>query len=280
MMNVVQSISTSTWVSGFKTITCSHQECTRWLTHRHLFSHSVGIRMHGGWYCSYGCFASAAVTRIAQLRTSGPTSSNRTSRMPLALILIGRGLLTREQWKQAADQQADAAKDLGETFVTLGFVSEKNVTAARATQWDTPVFSISKGSLAVLVHIPPTLMLLHSMVPLHHVAATNSLLMGFVRGIEYGPLYAIEQVTGCKTQPCFVTPGDFQMQMRVQEQGTVLYEELTFETVQSSTEIVRALCDYGALLDANEVVFARSGEYVWARLKGISGATDILFRVA
>ena len=64
------------------------------------------------------------------------------------------------------------------------------------------------------INIPSTLIQIYSMIPVHYVAATNLLLVGFVHGIEYGLLYAIEQITGCKTKPCFVTPSDFQIQMQ------------------------------------------------------------------
>jgi len=277
MMNLMQSISGSAWVAGFKTVPCTDSKCTRWLTQRHLSSRSVGVRMLDKWYCSYSCFATAAAERFSQLLTSRPPQVNRLSRMPLALILLSRGLLTHVQLKQVTDEQKLTGEEIGEIFMRLGFVSEKDVTAARATQWGCPVFSVPSRLLGPRIHIPSTLMRLHSMTPLHHVASTNSLLVGFVNGVEYGPLYAIEQITGCKTQACFITPTEFEAQMQQYNQAGAPPEELTFEQAQSPVKMTRVLCDYGVLLNADQAVLARAGNTLWARLKSSSRTTDILF---
>jgi hypothetical protein len=123
------------------------------------------------------------------------------------------------------------------------------------------------------------------MIPLHHVGATNMLLVGFVRGVEYGLLYAIEKMTGCKTQPCFVTPSDFENQMQQREQVLKLYEdgtptEIKFESVQTSSEMARIVSSYGVHMEADEAVIQRVKEYLWSRLKCGTKEVDLLFKAA
>jgi hypothetical protein len=122
------------------------------------------------------------------------------------------------------------------------------------------------------------------MIPVHYVVRTNLLLVGFVHGVEYELLYAIEQVTGCETKPCFVTPTDFQIQMRQREevQGHATDNPargIKFESPQTPAEIARVLCTSAVEIEAEEALIARCREYLWARLKSGPKAVDILLKV-
>jgi hypothetical protein len=120
------------------------------------------------------------------------------------------------------------------------------------------------------------------MIPVHYVVRTNLLLVGFVHSVEYELLYAIEQVTGCETTPCFVTPTDFKLQMRQREEGRPtdnLAREIKFESPQTPAEIARILCASGVEIEAEEALIARCRGYIWARLKSGAQAVDLLLKV-
>jgi Type II secretion system (T2SS), protein E, N-terminal domain len=277
-MGLIDSIAASSWIAGFKVVSCGNEGCSRWLTQRHLATRKAGVKMQNSWYCSYPCFESAAADRLSRLLMARHGLSSHISRMPLALILINRGLMTNEQFKLAAEEQNRTGAEIGEIVVRLGYVSEKQLISARSMQWGCPVFTASLP-LRDQVHIPLTLMRLYSMVPLHYVAATNSLLIGFVHAVEYRVLYAIEQVTGCKTCPCFVTPSDFELQMQQHEQiKEVPPDDLTFEGVQSPERMAHVLCNYGGLLNTDEIAIGRCRDYLWVRMTNPFTTSNILFR--
>jgi hypothetical protein len=235
--------------------------------------------MQDAWYCSSRCFTAAAEHEILRLQTSGTVLVNHISRMPLGLILINRGLLTIDQLRKATNEQKDAGDEIGELLVHQGLLTEKQVTAARATQWGCPVFAVPAHAGRVAVDIPQALLQIYSMVPVHYVAATNLLLVGFVHRVEYGLLYAIEQMTGCKTRPCFVTPSDFRVQMQQREQfQEPLLKEMIFERIQTPAEMARILCSSSLEIEADEASFGKCKEYLWARLKSDSEAVDLLFK--
>jgi hypothetical protein len=253
------------------------------MTLRHFSAHKAGIRMHGRWYCSSSCFASAVEEKLSELATWGPEPANHVERMPLGLMLVSRGLLTSTEFQEVMGEQRESGGEIGELLVRRGSVSEKQVTAVRATQWGCPVFSAPKCPMQSKINIPSAFMRLYSMIPLHYVAATNLLLVGFVHNVEYGLLYAIEKMTGCKTQPCFVTPSDFRTQMQEIEQakeknGETTASELEFESVHSSAEMARILCNYGAHLEADEAIIGKCKEYLWTRLKCGPRDVDLLFK--
>ena len=239
--------------------------------------------MQDHWYCSSRCFRLAAEEEFTTLATYKPHRRNQFSRMPLGLLMVRYGLLSNEQFKEARDKQKQAGTEIGEIVVRYGSVSEKQVTAVRALQWGCPVFTVPECGMPTEIHLPPTLVRLHSVIPLHYVATTNMLLVGFVNGVDYGLLYAIERITGCKTQPCFVTPGDFETQVKCIEQaraqsGDGAPAEVKFETAQSSPEMARVLCSYGVQIEADDAAIARCREYLWTRLKSGPKEIDILFK--
>jgi len=282
-MNLIHSIATRTWDAGFKAVTARCENCQRSMTLSQFSARKAGIRMQDRWYCSSECFGLAAEAELAELAASGPERANHASRMPLELMLVSRGWLSSTEFKEVRDEQKEAGGEIGELLVRRGSVSEKQLTAIRATQWGCPVFTVPKHGMPAGIHIPSTLMQLYSMIPLHYVAATNMLLVGFVHNVEYGLLYAIEKMTGCKTQPCFVTPSDFQIKMHQREQdlklaGDSISSEVKFECIQTSAEMARILCNYGIHIEADEAIIGKCKEYLWARLKSGPREFDLLFK--
>jgi hypothetical protein len=282
-MTATHSIAKPTWVDGLKVMTARCHACHRSLALRQLSARKVGIRMHDAWYCSSLCFTSAAEMELSELLKSGVEQGTHVSRMPLGLILMSQGLLTSAQFKEVTGEQKEVGGEIGELLVRRGSVSERQVAAVRATQWGCPVFAMPKRQLQPGIQVPSTLLKLCSAVPLHYVAATKLLLVGFVHGIEYGLLYAIEQMTGCKTQPCFVTPSDFQVQMHrnleVQETCVEPFpKEVIFESVQTAAEMASILCRHGVDVEADEVILGKCKEYLWARLLCGAREFDLLFK--
>jgi hypothetical protein len=284
-MNLIDSIAKPAWAASFRAVTSKCENCHRSLTLRHLSAQKAGIKMHGNWYCSSLCFTAAAEKRFSSLLASGMEQANHVSRMPLGLSMISRGLLTSTQLREVVEEQKEFGGEIGELLMRRGFVSEKQVTAARAAQWGCPVYSVPKYVVRAGIQIPSTLLQIYSAIPLHYVPAKKLILMGFVNGVEYGLLYSIEQMTECKTQPCFVTPSDFQLQMQQMEQAEEqradsALKEVTFEAVQSPAEMAAILCGYGVDLEADEAMIGKCREYLWARLKYASKEIDLLFKAA
>ncbi len=282
-MKLLDSITKPSWVAGFKVIIFRCQKCGRSLALGRLSARKAGIKMRDRWFCSSQCFTVAAEEDITELLRPAHEPGENVSRMPLGLSLVSRGLLTSTQLKEVVNQQKKTGGEIGELLVRLGSVSEKQITTVRATQWGCPVFTVPKHAVHTAVEFPLGLMSACSAIPLHYVAATKLLLVGFVQSVEYGLLYAIEQITGCKTQPCFVTPSEFQAQLEKKEhQATEVAEEsrkeVRIEGVQSAAEIARLLCSYGIALEADEAAIVRCKDYVWARLRSGLKEVDLLFK--
>ena len=282
-MKLIPPIAMRTWVAGLKVVVSRCESCQKMLALRHLTARKAGIRMHDSWYCSSRCFRLAAEQEVVRLLKPANGHAAHIARMPLGLDLISHGLVTKEQLKKATDAQKETGGEIGELLVRQGAVSEKQVTAIRATEWGCPVFTPPKHAARIGIHIPATLMRLHSMVPVHYVVRTNQLLVGFIHGVEYELLYAVEQMTGCETKPCFITPTELRIQMHQLEEAEGQAtdnppRENKFESPQTPEEIARILCISGVEIEAEEALIARCREYLWGRLRSGAKAVDLLFK--
>jgi len=284
-MNLMNSIAKAPWLAGFKINHFNCANCQRSMILGNRSAEKAGIKIREGWFCSSQCFTAAAEQEISELLTSGQRQANQLPKMSLGHSLVQRGLLTTTQYKRAMDKQREAGGEIDELLMQFGSVTEKQITAVRAMQWGCPVFSVQDYAAQAGVHIPLLVQHLYAAIPLHYVAATKLLLVGFVRRIEYGLLYAIEQITGCKTQACFVTPSDFQtrmeqMELAKEQCGDIAATEEKFDQVQSPAEMARILCSAGIDMEAAEATFGRCNQYVWARLKSDRKEMHLLFRAS
>jgi hypothetical protein len=283
-MKLIHS-KTPTWKARIKAVTARCANCHRSRALRQLSTRKKGITMLDSWYCSASCFAAAAEVGLLRLLTAVQVQPNSATRMPLGLVLISAGCLTNEQLKVATDEQKECGGEIGAVLMRLGSVSEKQVTAARATQWGCPVLVGAKQISLSKIHIPMPLIQIYSMIPLHYSTLSNLLFVGFVHSIEYGLLFAIEQMTGCKTQPCFITPADFQIQVQqmklLQERlGNGASEEVEIEGIKTPAEIAQTLLKYAVDFNAQEAIIRRCKDNLWARLKCGPRDIHLLFKAS
>jgi hypothetical protein len=254
---------------------CAH---SRSLLHR-IRSKASGVRLHGVWYCAPECLE-GAVGELLQLRstTIRPASSHR---IPLGLILLSRQQLRPEQLQAALEaQRASGAGKIGYWLQVMKFVDERQLTSALARQWSCPVLRADPLVFAAhrVPEIPLRLLEHAHMIPIDFVEATATLHVAFGEGIDYGALYAIEKMLGCRTEPCMVAATALQQSLLalIERRG---HAEVVFDRVADTGEFARILRSYAHRLAASEVRLAPCGPYVWLRFERPRGASvNLLLR--
>ncbi|HEY0759306.1 MAG TPA: hypothetical protein VGD59_08640 [Acidisarcina sp.] len=293
-----------------------------------------GIRVGGGWYCSSACFEAGTESLLLDLSFAGrpltPQARGRDlERMPLNLLLIARGWLTHSQSLAALEEYRSMGGTIEDAILRLGYASEQQITAARATQAGYPVYSLperertapsqpalssvremaamrsealSGCSISALdtqydsnpqagvlspalppgsfgISIPRALTEQYSMLPLHYAPASRRLLLGFVKRVDHGLLYAIEKMADCTTEPCFLTPRDLEegLSRRKSRPGN---EEFRFDRPGRASGMAKIVRSYAVESEADEVRFGKARDYLWARLQSPRREIDLLFRYA
>jgi hypothetical protein len=245
-----------------------HHDCVH--THglwRHLRGRVPAVQLEGSRYCLERCLERAL--RDALQRVHGivrkPVASHR---VPLGLLLLSRQQISVEQLRAALEAQRAASRGrIGEWLQALGFASQDQITAALARQWSCPVLrapsAIPRSTCAPRIPLP--LLEAFIMVPVHYVKSTETLHIAFGEGIDYSILYAIEQMTGCRTEPCMAIPSFVHANL----ESLCLHRaenEIFFDHVSDLAEISRIIRSYCSRLTASEIRLAACGPYLWVRL--------------
>ena len=258
---------------------CNDSSCGGRGTWWQLYWRKAGVRLNRQWYCSPQCFERAARQSFVRALANSASSRPVRHRVPLGLLMLSRGQLTNRQLRLALDAQRNGGRGrIGHWLQQLGFATEQQVTAALGMQWSCPIFAQPEpGDFTCLGLLPFPLMESFRMLPIHFVAATQSLYLAFCEGIEYAALCAIEHILGCHTEACLV--GDSVLNAGLQRfEPARRRGELVFESCRQAAEMARIACSYALKLGAGEVRLAPCGPFMWVRLEHTEGHTDLLFR--
>jgi hypothetical protein len=255
---------------------CALRTCRNTMLIRSVPQPRVGVQVGLSWYCSVDCFAEAALLRLTELWDQRVVEMPHRPRHSIGLVMLSKDYLTSEQLRQATLQSQLRDEELEVALLRLGFANERQVAAARAAQWGCPVLKQERVGLAVEVDVPLAILRAFSAVPLHYTP-NGRLLLGVVHRVEHTLLHALEQMTGCRAEPCFITPTEFDAQL---PRVTVApdCQEVVFEDIMTPTQMANALGGLTIEVAAREARFVHCRDYIWTRLFGKQRRVDVLFR--
>lgn len=255
---------------------CAQPECHNKLLMRVVPGSRLGVFVGEQWYCSPDCFSLAARGLLTSLSTTEVVEVPRTPRLTLGLALLTKGSLTTEQFREALARHEQEGAEF-ETIVTgRGWVTEKQLAAARAAQWGYPVLGQDLSAHSVIADLPPALFHTCMATPLYYSAESRRLVLGFIQRVDHSLLQAIEQITGFRAEPCFITQGELTRQLGRLE-GPRRYAQVLVDQPGAVLQMARSLGGYVLDVGASEAAFTRCHSYIWVRLKGNKGTMDVLF---
>jgi hypothetical protein len=255
--------------------TCKMKTLLQAFSQRHR-----GLNVDGHWYCGPACFEQAVKGKIAEMMTfQGKPAKARTSRVPLGLLLLQRGVLTAEQLRVALEQHRSSEVNFGDAVQQLGFATQEQVTAAVAAQWSCPVFPLGDRQLEIQVRVPRRFLELYGLLPVHYSESERRLLIGFVSGVQHQVLYTIGHMTGSTVAPCFITAREYEMHLHSPSTPVLRDDELVFEQIVDTTEMARITTNYVVQLAADRVLLGKCRDYLWTRIFGRKREMDLLFRL-
>jgi hypothetical protein len=255
---------------------CNLPTCHNKLLMKYVPGSRIGIFAGNSWYCSPDCFAMASRATLASLATETVVEMPRNPRLTLGLVLLSKGYLNEEQLRLAVARSRREEQSLETTLIECGLVNDKQIAAARAAQWGYPVLGHDAASQKIQADLPLTLLRAFAAAPLHYSVNAKRLVLGFVHRVDHSLLQSIEQITGLRPEPCFITQAEFDEQM---ERVAALpgYEEAVVENPGAATQMARTLGGFAVEISAKEAGFSKCNSWIWVRLKGKQGTVDVLF---
>jgi Type II secretion system (T2SS), protein E, N-terminal domain len=278
-MNLFLESILSAFRRGWKNMraVCGLPTCQNTMLMRILPQSRVGIRVREAWYCSVDCFSEAARARLSVLSGERVSELQHTPRRSLGLLMLSKGYLTSDQLQLAVAQSQLQDEQLEVTLLRLGFVNARQLAAARAAQWGYPVPGQELMGQPVAADIPSTLLRTYSAVPLYYSMTAKRLLLGFVYRVDHSLLHSLQQVTGCRVEPCFVTSTELSEQM-ARLSAVPDWREVVLEDPLTPAQMARTLGGFAVEVQAIEASFTLCRNYIWVRLSGKRRKIDVLFR--
>jgi len=257
---------------------CPHRNSLRRIL---LRGSSEGVFLQGRWYCCLDCFEQAIAVEFAGLLKLRDEPLSRIHRIPLGLLLLGRGVISDEQLKSAlAAQRQSGSGRLGRLLVSLGAASAQDISTALAAQWGCGVFPIERNSRYrdCSQLLPLALIESSRLIPVHYHDNSQLLFVAFADDIDHTALYSIERQLGARTEPCVIT--EAAMEQALHEVRSISRpSEIVFDTLWDPGEMARTVRDYSLALGADELFLARPRRFLWVRLRSQGRSHDLLFRL-
>ena len=255
---------------------CGLRTCHNKLLVRAVPQNRGGIHAGDDWYCSPDCFAAAMQVPLAGILRTRLTEMPRNPRLSIGLAMLSKGILTEDQLREATTQSQWRGEDLETTLLSLGLATEKQIAAARAAQWGYPVLSQESPSPIVRADLPLAFLRNFQAVPVHYAPAAKRLVLGFVHRVEPSVLRAVEEIIGCHTEPCFVTPTEF-VDFGGRCAAADEYEESVLDQPGTPSHMARTLGGFALEVAARQANWVACKSWIWVRLTGKRKTADVLF---
>jgi hypothetical protein len=240
-----------------------------------------GVRLQGRWYCCLDCFEQGLTEEFTALLKLRDEPAPHLHRIPLGLLLLGRGVITGDQLKSAlAAQRESGSARLGQCLQKLGIASAQDISAALAAQWGCAVFPLERDNRyrECSQMLPFALLESSRMIPVHYLSANETLFVAFAEAVDRTALYAIERLIGVRTQACVVTESAFAHALE-EIRAASRPDEIVFERHWNPVEMARTVRDYALKLNAEDLLIAHPRRFLWVRVRARGSTHDLLFRL-
>jgi hypothetical protein len=255
---------------------CGLSTCHNKLLTRYVPGSRMGIVVGDLWYCSADCFSMASRNTLSALSSGSVVEMPRNPRLSLGLALLSKGYLTEDQHRFAVLRSQREGQSLEATLLECGLATDKQLAAGRAAQWGYPALAQEPSGQNVEADLPLTLLRAFMAAPIHYSPKAKRLVLGFVYRVEHSLLQSIEQITGFRPEPCFITPTEFAEQME-RVTAAAGYEEAVVDNAGTAVQMARTLGGFAVEVSARAAGFAKCNAWIWSRIVGKRGTVDVIF---
>ena len=257
---------------GLRAQFCEGERCRRFtVAHKRL--RSDGIFLAGTsegpdrWLCSPQCFELALLALIHELGLSEQSRrvpGRAQPRMPHHLALLNKGLILEADLQKAQQHVERSGLRLGEALLSLSLVSEEQLAEAYARENGCAFYKLAPAPILPTAVLPRALSLHYAAVTVH--AQTGRTLIGFTRRVDRGLLAMAGQISGCRTEACFITKRHLREQLSIDGDVAVTCNAAAHFETASPSAAAHAIARQAEQLGSERVRLAGSCGMLWARL--------------
>lgn len=218
------------------------------------------------WTCSAECMKAFVEIRVrSELEGRGIAPPEHRHRVPVGLVLLEQGWITREQLKNALHAQRNAASGRIGMWLMREGLEEHLLTKALSLQWNCPVFSIEDYRPERVVAFVPRLFVdTFGILPLR-VAGSSLLYVAFEDQMDRCATLAIERMTGLTVEAGLAAGSEFR---RMHEQ--ILNAQFPRARILETTSVHALVLAFTKALENAKPVKAklvRMRNFFWLRMR-------------
>ncbi|WP_446742362.1 hypothetical protein [Silvibacterium acidisoli] len=180
---------------------CANESCASgWLQ---MWRNRRAPVIEGGWVCSPACTEARIAGLLKRERQQqGDLPALHRHRVPLGLVLLAEGWITREDLRAALEaQRGGSTERIGAWLVNHAGLEEHRVTQALSIQWNCPVFTATSIPGAPPLPVVPRLFIdSFGCFPLRLSSVSSKLYLAFEDRIDHSLALAIERMTSLKVE--------------------------------------------------------------------------------
>ena len=273
----LRRIGSTESVSGLSTdwsrrAECGNSGCSgRWLS---LLKDRRRPIFEGKWGCSVNCLRALVATAIRREAAEEGTANQENThhhRIPLGLILLERGWISRAQLAHALEmQQREKTGLIGEWLIAQCGVDKDRITRALAMQWSCPVLTMADfNAEAMALAVPRSLMEAHGIVPVR-IGAGRMLYLASAHRPDASAAFAVERMSAVKVENGIVDPAEWtKARDRLRECDFV---SESMEWVADAETLARKMSSTLIGLQPRAARMVRVHQFYWLRLWLETGA--------
>ncbi len=245
--------------------TCMNPNCgTNWLR---LWRHRQQPRFEGHWACSPECMQEL-IDRAVQREMGDDmrlTPEPHKHRIPLGLVLLSQGWITREQLRTALQAQRAVGKGrIGTWLMEQCGLPEERVTRALSMQWGCPMFSLAGHQPSTVAVLAPRLLLdSYGILPLR-VSAGRIAYLAFEDRVDAVAAHAIGRMNGLRTETGLVAGSQY-LRSHERMMGAA-FPKLQVVDVADTRALTGILTDTIERLRPYQARLVRLHKYFWLRV--------------
>jgi hypothetical protein len=246
--------------------TCMNPDCnTGWLR---LWRRRAVPRFEGQWGCSADCMRALIEQAVERELADGTPlePKKHKHRIPLGLLMLSHGWITKEQLRRALDSQTQAGGKarIGAWLMRQCNLPEEQVTRALSIQWGCPVLSFPGHSLETMSTLIPRLLLdTYGMVPLRN-GSSRVAYLAFEDRLDSSVALAVERMNGIHIEPGVVTASQF---LRVQERiMRAPFPKAQLLEAKSPAMVTNEIASAVERLRPHQARLVRMHRYFWLRM--------------
>jgi hypothetical protein len=243
---------------------CSNPRCcSGWLHPLRKRSRPI---FEGGWTCSPAC-TEVCVQIAVQREIEGRQCSCgvHRHRVPLGLLMLENGWITRQQLQKALEaQRAAGFGRLGEWLIEHRATNEVAVARALGLQWSCPVFSLDGCVPETLANILPRLFVDALDVLPVRIVPGKMLYLGFEAHLDPVLALALERMTGLRVESGIVANSAFKSALAQMRGGAFPPVQLAEALTESAA--ARLIARAVERAQPAEARLVRVHGFLWMRL--------------